>query len=385
MGKVLSWLLCFCLALLACSKAPESKRQEAVEVAPKPHASASPPSAAAVERALPGPVAEASASVVRVVSYVADDPTAAPTTRRAPSSLRVNRRGLGVVVEEGGFILTSYELLVREGTESLVTRVEVQLLNDPKAELHEATIVGFEPTLDLAVLRATGAATAPPAAVEARDRVKPGSPLYAVTGGAAKRVHVSGALAELATKECYQESLSATMLRAKLELPPDTVGCPVFSESGKVVGIDTKADHLPHESHAPHEHADRETHLLPIDLAFNIYEALATKQSMQSPWTGFSVRRLTAEEQRRFPVKGFAGGVALEYVWKNGPAEKLGLKTGDILMRFGHYPIRDVASFQKWLYMHGVGARVTLSFLRGTEILERAYVVEERPRWAVPR
>jgi hypothetical protein len=35
--------------------------------------------------------------------------------------------------------------------------------------------------------------------------------------------------------------------------------------------------------------------------------------------------------------------------------------------------------------MHGVGYQVTLYFLRGTEIIEREYAIEERPSWAVPR
>lgn len=149
-----------------------------------------------------------------------------------------------------------------------------------------------------------------------------------------------------------------------------------------VIGLDTGYSSPPHESTtAP----DADLHLLPIDLAFNIYEALETKRSMRSPWTGFSVRGLTPEEQRRFPVGRFAGGVALEYVWKSSAADKLGLRTGDILVRFGHYPTRNVAAFQKWLYMHGVGDRVTLHFLRDKELIEHQYVIEERPLWAVPR
>jgi serine protease Do len=389
------WLL-----LLGCAESPELSQPQPIRIEPKvqqgevlpsrrgstdsiPASSqqAAQPSVTA-KRPLPVAVGQASSSVVRVMSYVTDEPGAVRTPRDLHPGYRVNGRGLGVIVKKGGFILTSYALLVQKEAETLAPLFHVQLLNDPKAVHHEATIIGVEPTLDLAVLRAPSAGNALPAAVEARDQIKPGSAVYAITGRAASLVHASGSLAGLASKECYQESLSATMLRADVELPLDTLGCPIFSASGKLIGLDTASSSFPHE---PAEAADRDTHLLPIDLAFNIYEALETKRSMRSPWTGFSVRRLTSEEQKRFPVGRFAGGVALEYVWKNSPAQKLGLKTGDILVRFGHYPIRDVAAFQKWLYMHGVGYRVALYLLRGSKLIERNYAIEERPRWAAPR
>lgn len=63
----------------------------------------------------------------------------------------------------------------------------------------------------------------------------------------------------------------------------------------------------------------------------------------------------------------------------------MGLQVGDILVRLGHYPTPDVGSFQKWLYMHGVGYQVKLRLVRGAEVIDRSYEIEERPKWAVPR
>ena len=85
------------------------------------------------------------------------------------------------------------------------------------------------------------------------------------------------------------------------------------------------------------------------------------------------------------PRQGFDGGIALEDVWERSPAEALGLQIGDVLLSFGEHPIKSVADFQRWLYMHGVGETVTLKFLRGTKVFEHSYTIEERPRWAVPR
>jgi S1-C subfamily serine protease len=78
--------------------------------------------------------------------------------------------------------------------------------------------------------------------------------------------------------------------------------------------------------------------------------------------------------------------VAIEDVWENSPAEKLGIKVGDILVQFSYSRILSVADFQKWLYMYGVGHPVKLIILRnGTEHLTTDYVIEERPQWAKPK
>ena len=99
------------------------------------------------------------------------------------------------------------------------------------------------------------------------------------------------------------------------------------------------------------------------------------------------MRPLSAVEQALFPTaKKHHGGVAIEAVWEDSPAQKLGIKVGDILVQFSYNRILSVADFQKWLYMYGVGQPVKLYILRnGTEYLMADYVIEERPQWAKPK
>ncbi len=127
--------------------------------------------------------------------------------------------------------------------------------------------------------------------------------------------------------------------------------------------------------------------MLPIFLAFNVYESIKHRQSLASPWTGFSVRPLSGDEQARFPVADgrFQSGIAFDFIWDNSPASKMGLEKGDILVRFGHHPIHSPADFQKWLYMYGVGREVEIYVLRDGAVTVFDYTIEERPDWAVPR
>jgi len=161
-----------------------------------------------------------------------------------------------------------------------------------------------------------------------------------------------------------------------------------FSDSGQVTALYAgfKPTHQNGHEEAAGEAAG-EVHLLPIDLCFNIYDSIKQKGGLKSPWTGFSVRPLNDSEMKLFPTaKKHNGGIAIEYVWDDSPAQKLGIRVNDILVQFSYNRILAVGDFQKWLYMYGVGHPVKLMILRnGKDYLVTAYVIEERPVRAKPR
>jgi S1-C subfamily serine protease len=175
------------------------------------------------------------------------------------------------------------------------------------------------------------------------------------------------------------------MFRAHLPLGAEALGGPVFrADTGAVVALYTG---FRPRVEAGHVEDPDERHLLPISLCFNIYESLKQKRSLRSPWTGFSVRPLTGDEQNFFPTqKRHHGGVGIEHVWPGSPAARLGVRVNDILVQLGYNRVASVADFQKWLYLNGVGQSVKLIFLRGgREYLFADYVIEERPASARPR
>jgi serine protease Do len=290
--------------------------------------------------------------------------------------------GLGFIVEKEGFLLTTYRNLVVPGTEDLHDSFVVR---SGKTE-YLAEVIGVEPTIDLAILKLETEDSFTPVIAATKREIIPGQSLEAAAfeeNGTFSPIQ--GDVTALNTKQCYQHSLASTMFRALITIPRESIGGPVFhADTGEVAAIYTGFKPIP----APgHEEVEGETHLLPIELCFNIYESLKTKRSLKSPWTGFSVRPLTDAERAFFPTaKKHHGGVAVEEVWENSPAQKMGVKEGDILVQFSYNRILSVADFQKWLYMYGVGHPVKLMFLRnGTDYLATDYTIEERPKWAKPK
>lgn len=290
-------------------------------------------------------------------------------------------QSLGFVVERAGFILTNYQSLTLQGSGRLLEHFKVTIGD----KSYPAEIIGVEPTLNLGILKIDSPEHFEPVVPALKRTAAPGDAIQAVSFANEKPGFIDGQVTALNTRQCYQESLTSTMFRAKIRIPMESVGGPVFyADTGEVAAIYTGYKPVAEPGHTENV---EETHLLPINLCFNIYESIKQKKSLKSPWTGFSVRPLEAAEQRFFPTaKKHHGGVAIEHVWKDSPAEKLGIRVGDILVQFAFSRILSVADFQKWLYMYGVGAQVKLVILRnGTEYLMTDYVIEERPQWARPK
>jgi hypothetical protein len=70
------------------------------------------------------------------------------------------------------------------------------------------------------------------------------------------------------------------------------------------------------------------------------------------------------------------GGVKIAEVSKHGPADKAGLKPGDVLIEYGHQRIDTPVDLDRLKYVHDEGEKVTVVVMRGNEKITRAVTLE---------
>ena len=296
------------------------------------------------------------------------------------------QKAFGFIVEKDGFLLTTYEQLVEPTNGNLLGYHFVRTSVEDAERVYPARIIGVEPTLNFAVLKYEPEMMVTPSIISQTRNLVPGEELYSVSDFVNPEENlVLGYFKAFNSMDCYQANMTATMFLAEMVISRSSLGSPVFNKSGEVVALYT--GYAP-----PHDDEDEidnsaETHLLPIFLVFNIYKSIKQRKSLASPWTGFAVRPLNKEEQAQFPIRNgeFTSGIAFNHIWEGSPAEKMGMQVGDILVRFAYSPIHSPADFQRWLYMYGVGHEVDIYTLRNGRVLTYRYLIEERPKWAVPQ
>ena len=293
------------------------------------------------------------------------------------------RFGSGFVVSESDHVVTAYHVLTNEAG-APVDAVDVEL-DDGRHRL--ARIVGLEPTIGLGVLQleqieGTSAAAVAPVRTGDPNDLRVGHWAIALWNPAGPgRTFAVGTLASLPERECYQQELASTLLQASLRVPAGALGGPLVNIEGEVIGMLVPGP--------GDDAAARSVELaLPIELALAIYEPLAIKGSRRSPWLGFSVLERRAARRRageRGEIKLAPMGIYIDGVFEPSPAAAADVRIGDWLLAIDGNRITSVGSFQRRLYLSGIGSTITLEILRDGEILEKRVAIEERPEAANPR
>jgi S1-C subfamily serine protease/mono/diheme cytochrome c family protein len=296
------------------------------------------------------------------------------------------RAGTGFLVDDEGYVLTC-DHLVRTARGELVEFADVELQN----QLHlEARIVGTEPTLDLAVLQVADATrTTGPAALEFgdSDRLQLGQWVIAVGDppGVGKTFAV-GLVSAPPERQCYQAERSATRVQSSLIVPSGGIGGPIADVLGHVIGMSVRQPGPPELVPGDGPAA---THVLPINLVLNLYEALKVAQSKESPWIGVSVLEL-ALLRRRLGAKARSmaipeTGVYIDDVFDPSPASRAGIVPGDFLLALGGHRLLSVGDFQTWLYVLGFGKEIELVVQRDGRQERLTVPIEVRPQSATSR
>lgn len=291
------------------------------------------------------------------------------------------RFGSGFVVDESGFVLSRDQLL-RDEKGELVALVDVELADHTH---RVASVVGSEPTLDIAVLRIAEPSdgtsqTPPPVQLGDSERLAVGHWLLALGDppGAEQTLAV-GIVAAPPARQCYQQELSATRVQSSLVIPERALGGPVVDIRGRVVGLGVGEP----RGAAPPAGSAATGHVLPINLVLNLYEALKVAHSTRSPWIGISVLELDRMLKRSAATGPAAAmpvnGIGIDDVFVPSPAASAGVKPGDFLVELGGHPIQSVGDFQKWMYVMGIGAKVELGIVRDGQPLRVTVTIEPRP------
>jgi serine protease Do len=281
----------------------------------------------------------------------------------------------------------SCDHLLRDEQGAVTPLVDVELADQSHVT---ASVLGTEPTLDLAVLRIGDAAKLPPLPTGLElgdsDRVQAGH--WAIALGdppGPERVFRVGMVSSSPERQCYQEQLSATGLQTSLEIPPGALGGPVVDILGHVIGLNVRPAGT--AASVADTAASVRPFTLPSNLVVNLLEALKVSQSRRSPWLGLSVLELASLRRRPEAASMTipASGVYIDDVFDPSPASRAGIRPGDFLLAMSGHDVRSVGDFQTWIYELGIGSEVKLRLLRDGAPLELAAPIEVRPESARPR
>ncbi|MGZ4627485.1 MAG: S1C family serine protease [Oryzihumus sp.] len=278
------------------------------------------------------------------------------------ASIRVRRRVRGGEAEAGGsaVVLTADgHLLTNAHVVDGATSGTAEFANGLGVRVH---VVGSDPLSDLAVLRAEGEVPDPPEFGSA-ERLRVGTLVVAVgnplgLAGSVTAGVVSALGRSLPTRSGTASRIVEDVIQTDAALNPGSSGGALADARARVVGINTAVAGIGVGLAVPVNAT-----------SWRIIEALRADGRVRRAYLGL-VTTPAPLPPRFADATGQRTALRVVEVVTGSPAERAGLRRGDLLLAVDGQPLRDAQSLQRLLFAEAVGRRTELTAVRGEALVD---------------
>ena len=284
--------------------------------------------------------------------------------------------GSGVVLDTRGYVVTNAHVVAN----ALSIEVELPLTDrereagrsvlQPRGQTVSAQVVGMDRETDLAVLRL--AVDRELVALELGDSeaLRPGELVMAFGSPLGLANSVSLGVVSAVARQIRPDD-PMIYIQTDASINPGNSGGPLVDTEGRVVGINT---FILSQSGGN----EGIGFAVPSDIVRAVFTQIRQYGRVRRGEIGVNAQTITP---RLADGLGLARpwGVVLADVYPGSPAERAGLRSGDVVLALGGKPMENARQFRVNLYPHRVGESVALEVLRGDTRFETSVSLVERP------
>ena len=238
--------------------------------------------------------------------------------------------GTGIVMSKDGYILTNAHVICDDDL-GVAKKITIRLADETE---YDAAIVGYDRQTDLAVLKADAKDEMTPAEFGSSESLKVGDPALAIGNplgfdlfGTLTAGYISGLNREISVNDTTMK-----LIQTDAAINNGNSGGPLINQYGQVIGINSmKLSSSYSSSTATIEGLG---FAIPIDDAKKIIDDLTAHGYVTGrPQLGITYKDLS-KSGSAYQGRGASGtsGVQVVSVNENGPADKAGIKAGDIIV-----------------------------------------------------
>ncbi len=274
---------------------------------------------------------------------------------------RVSNLGSGVIVSPDGYILTNHHVI--EAAE------EIQIAL-PDGRNLPAQLVGTDPDTDLAVLRVR--ATGLNAITFAQpDSLRIGDVVLAIGNPFGVGQTVTMGIVSGLNRSHLGINTFENFIQTDAAINPGNSGGALVDTEGRLVGINTAIFSRSGGNQGI-------GFAIPVSLAQQVMQQIIAHGSVTRGWVGIEVQDITPEVADSFNLTGSAGAL-ITGVLRGGPADRAGIRPGDVLVTVNDKPVADSASLLNLIAALPPGQTATLGLIRRQKAMQLTVKVERRP------
>ncbi|SVB32636.1 uncharacterized protein METZ01_LOCUS185490, partial [marine metagenome] len=271
-----------------------------------------------------------------------------------PSERKATALGSGFIIDKKGIVVTNNHVI--EGAEDIIVSVN-------GSTEYQAKVIGTDPYMDLAVLQIVSDEKFEPVEFGDSDKARIGDWVIAIGnpfgfGGTVTSGIISSRNRDIGLTR-YDDFIQTD---ASINL--GNSGGPLFNLEGKVIGINTAII-------APGQSGSIGIGFaIPSNPASKIISQLVEFGETKRGWLGVRIQVVTEEIAEVEKLENPEGALVAS-VSENSPADKAGIKAGDIILEFDGKKVDTMRTLPKLVAQTEVGKRVTLRIWRNQKLISK--------------
>ncbi|MBN1276415.1 MAG: Do family serine endopeptidase [Deltaproteobacteria bacterium] len=257
--------------------------------------------------------------------------------------LKQQSLGSGFVIDKDGFIVTNNHVIER------AEQIKVKLADGKE---YDAELIGRDPKTDIALIK-----------------IEASGDLTALEMGDSDALEVGRWVVAIGSPFGLEQTVTAGIVSAKgrtigagpyddfiqtdASINPGNSGGPLINMDGKVVGINS----------AIIANGQGIGFAIPVNLARGIIEQLKSGGEVSRGWLGVGIQDISPELAEYYGLKG-TKGVLVTHVYEGDPADKAGIKAGDIIVAVNEKELSSSRELSRIIAEAGAGKQTEVSLIR---------------------
>ncbi len=275
---------------------------------------------------------------------------------------RASSLGSGVIVSPAGYILTNHHVV------EAADEIEVAL---PDGKKLLAKVVGNDPETDLAVVR-VNADNLPAITFGSSDALRVGDVVLAIGNPFGVGQTVTSGIVSALGRTGLGINTFENFIQTDAAINPGNSGGALIDAGGNLIGINTAIFSRSGGSMGI-------GFAIPVSTAKMVLEQIVKSGSVTRGWIGVEVQELSPQAAESFKL-GDTRGALIAGVLRGGPADKAGVKPGDVLYEVEGKPVVDPSSMLNVIAALAPGTSAHMKLKRKGQDVETDVAVGRRPK-----
>jgi serine protease Do len=268
--------------------------------------------------------------------------------------------GSGFIVSDDGYILTNAHVV--DHADKVVVR-----LTDKRE--FKAQVIGVDRRTDVALLK-IGATGLPKVQVGDPNALKPGEWVVAIGSPFGFDNSVTAGIVSAKGRTLPNENL-VPFIQTDVAINPGNSGGPLFNMKGEVVGINSQI-------YTRSGGYMGVAFSIPIDVALNVSDQLRASGKVSRGRIGVAIEEVTRDKAESFGLERPQGAL-VSNVEKDGPADKAGIRFGDVILKFNGTSVASSAELPRLVGAMRPGSKVQVDVWRAGAVRHLELTVGKMP------